>query len=98
VWDESFSFLIPDSLKSEDAAPFMCAGATVFNALTTHDVKAFHRVGVIGVGGLGHLAIQFDSKMGCEVIAFSTTASKKTEALSFGAREFYTVDRDYSPN
>ena len=69
----------------------MCAGATVFNALNAHEVKAYHRVGILGVGGLGHLAIQFASKMGCEVVVFSTTASIKTEALKFGAREFYTV-------
>ncbi len=69
----------------------MCAGAKVFNALNGHNVKAYHRVGILGVGGLGHLAIQFASKMGCEVVVFSTTASKKAEALQFGAREFYTA-------
>ena len=69
----------------------MCAGATVFNALNAHDVKAYHRVGILGVGGLGHLAIQFAAKMGCEVVVFSTTASKKEEALTLGAREFHTV-------
>jgi D-arabinose 1-dehydrogenase-like Zn-dependent alcohol dehydrogenase len=91
VWRESFLFLIPESIESEDAAPLMCGGATVFNALNAHNVKAYHRVGILGVGGLGHLAIQFASKMGCEVVVFSTTSSKKTEALQFGAREFYTV-------
>jgi D-arabinose 1-dehydrogenase-like Zn-dependent alcohol dehydrogenase len=91
IWDESFLFLVPENLKSEDAAPLMCGGATVFNALNAHNVKAYHRVGVLGVGGLGHLAIQFAAKMGCEVVAFSTTASKKEEALRFGAREFYTA-------
>ncbi|KAE9372782.1 GroES-like protein [Stipitochalara longipes BDJ] len=91
VWLESFLFLIPEHLKSEEAAPLMCAGATVFNALSAHNVKAYHRVGILGVGGLGHLAIQFASKMGCEVVVFSTTASKKAEALKFGAREFYTA-------
>ena len=84
-------FPIPEGLDSAEAAPLMCAGATVFNALNAHEVKAYHRVGILGVGGLGHLAIQFASKMGCEVVVFSTTASKKTEALKFGAREFYTV-------
>ncbi|RFU31121.1 hypothetical protein B7463_g5204, partial [Scytalidium lignicola] len=91
IWLESFLFRIPDNLKNEDAAPLMCGGATVFNALNAYDVKAYHRVGVLGVGGLGHFAIQFAAKMGCEVVVFSTTPSKKAEALQFGAREFYTV-------
>jgi len=91
VWHESFLFLIPGNLKSEEAAPLMCGGATVFNALNAHNVKAYHRVGILGVGGLGHLGIQFASKMGCEVVVFSTTASKRAESLQFGAREFYTV-------
>ncbi|RDW59935.1 alcohol dehydrogenase-1 [Coleophoma cylindrospora] len=93
VWHESFLFLVPENLKSEEAAPLMCGGATVFNALNAHSVKAYHRVGVLGVGGLGHLAIQFAAKMGCEVVVFSTTDSKKAEALQFGAREFYVVSQ-----
>lgn len=56
---ESFLFTIPDAVSLEDAAPMMCAGATVFEALTRYGVKSTDRVGVIGVGGLGHLAIQF---------------------------------------
>jgi D-arabinose 1-dehydrogenase-like Zn-dependent alcohol dehydrogenase len=91
VWRESFLFQIPDGLTSEEAAPLMCAGATVFNVLNSYNVKSYHRVGVLGVGGLGHLAIQFASKMGCEVVVFSSTASKKAEALQFGAKEFYAV-------
>jgi D-arabinose 1-dehydrogenase-like Zn-dependent alcohol dehydrogenase len=91
VWRESFLFQIPDGLTSEEAAPLMCAGASVFSVLNAYDVKAYHRVGVLGVGGLGHLAIQFASKMGCEVVVFSSTASKKAEALQFGAKEFYTA-------
>jgi D-arabinose 1-dehydrogenase-like Zn-dependent alcohol dehydrogenase len=77
----------------------MCGGATVFNALNAHEVKAYHRVGIVGIGGLGHLAIQFAAKMGCEVVVFSTTASKKAEALRFGAREFYaTEELDAKPS
>ena len=55
---ESFLFTIPDAVSLEDAAPMMCAGATVFEALNRYGVKSTDRVGVIGVGGLGHLAIQ----------------------------------------
>ncbi|KAK5052752.1 hypothetical protein LTR84_002618 [Exophiala bonariae] len=91
VWREDFLFHIPKALKLEDAAPLMCGGATVFNALQFHGVKSTDRVGVIGVGGLGHLAIQFAAKMGCEVVVFSGTDSKKEEALKLGATEFYAT-------
>jgi D-arabinose 1-dehydrogenase-like Zn-dependent alcohol dehydrogenase len=66
-------------------------GATVFNALQMYGVKSTDRVGVIGVGGLGHLAIQFAAKMGCEVVVFSGTNSKREEATKLGAREFYAT-------
>ncbi|KAB8300934.1 hypothetical protein EYC80_002859 [Monilinia laxa] len=90
VWDADFIFKIPDNLERAYAAPLMCGGATVYNALRAFDggVKPTDRVGIIGVGGLGHLAIQFASKMGCEVVVFSTTDAKKEEALSLGATEF----------
>ena len=67
----------------------MCGGATVFNALHHHGVTSTDRVGVIGVGGLGHLAIQFAAKMGCGVVVFSGSDSKKEEAKKLGAEEFY---------
>lgn len=91
VWKEDFLFAIPDQINSEDAAPLMCGGATVFNALQFHGVKSSDRVGVVGVGGLGHLAIQFAAKMGCEVVVFSSTDSKKQEAAELGATEFYAT-------
>ncbi|KAG0652165.1 alcohol dehydrogenase [Hyphodiscus hymeniophilus] len=86
VWKADYIFAIPDSIPREFAAPLMCGGATVFNALKL--AKATDRVGVIGVGGLGHLAIQFAAKMGCEVVVFSSTDSKKDEAMKLGATEF----------
>lgn len=92
---ESFLFRIPDNMTNEVAAPLMCGGATVFNALSLHGVKSTDRVGIIGVGGLGHLAIQFAAKMGCETIVFSGTDSKKEEAIEFGATEFYAT-KSYS--
>jgi D-arabinose 1-dehydrogenase-like Zn-dependent alcohol dehydrogenase len=67
----------------------MCGGATVWGPLST--VRPTDRVGVLGVGGLGHLAIQFAAKMGCEVVVFSGTESKRQEALDFGAKEFYAT-------
>lgn len=66
----------------------MCGGATVWNALTAYDARPTETVGVVGVGGLGHLAIQFAAKFGCRVVVFSGTDSKKEEALRLGAHEF----------
>ncbi|KAM0462233.1 hypothetical protein ACHAO4_001434 [Trichoderma viride] len=89
VWKEDFIYKIPDNISSSHAGPLMCGGSTVFNALKLNGVRSTDRVGVIGVGGLGHLAIQFASQMGCEVVVFSSTEQKKAEALAFGASEFY---------
>jgi D-arabinose 1-dehydrogenase-like Zn-dependent alcohol dehydrogenase len=91
IWKAAFLFHIPDAISSEEAAPLMCAGATVFNALYLGNVRATDRVGVLGVGGLGHLAIQFAAKMGCEVVVFSGTDSKRAEAKELGASEFYAT-------
>lgn len=91
VWREAFLFKIPDNMSNEDAGPLMCGGSTVFNALHAAQVRPTARVGVVGVGGLGHLAIQFAAKMGCEVVVFSGTDSKKQEALKLGAREFHAT-------
>jgi D-arabinose 1-dehydrogenase-like Zn-dependent alcohol dehydrogenase len=91
VWKEAFLFSIPDSMTDAEAAPLMCGGATVFNALKMYNVQPTDRVGVIGVGGLGHLAIQFAAKMGCDVIVFSGTESKKEEAMKLGATEFVAM-------
>ncbi|KAK4936440.1 hypothetical protein LTR10_022657 [Elasticomyces elasticus] len=91
VWKEDFLFQLPEGMKSEDAAPLMCGGATVFNSMQQYGIKSTDRVGVIGVGGLGHLAIQFASRMGCQVVVFSGTDSKKDEAMKLGAMEFYAT-------
>lgn len=91
IWREAFLFPIPDSMSNEAAAPLMCGGATVFSAIFSNNVEPTHTVGVIGVGGLGHLAIQFASKMGCNVVVFSSTDSKKDEAIRLGAHEFYAA-------
>lgn len=88
VWKESFLFKIPDGLSDEAAAPLQCGGATVFNALRAYNAQPTETVGIMGVGGLGHLAIMFAAKMGCRVVVLSGSDSKKDEAMRLGAHEF----------
>ena len=66
----------------------MCGGITVFNPLLLWKVKPTARVGVIGIGGLGHMALQFAKSWGCEVTAFSSSPEKEAEARGFGADHF----------
>lgn len=84
-----FAVPIPDALESESAAPLLCGGITVFSPLRRYATPGC-RVGVIGIGGLGHLALQFAGAMGCEVTAFSRSADKEAEARRFGAHHFLT--------
>ncbi|ESK91369.1 alcohol dehydrogenase [Moniliophthora roreri MCA 2997] len=88
VWKAQWLIKIPDGIPSAEAATLMCAGVSVFSPLLKH-VKPTDRVGVVGVGGLGHLAIQFARKMGCEVVVFSRSPDKREECLAWGARDFY---------
>ncbi|HEY7302974.1 MAG TPA: NAD(P)-dependent alcohol dehydrogenase [Bryobacteraceae bacterium] len=76
---------IPDCIDVAKAGPQLCGGITVFNPLVQFDVRPTDRVGVIGIGGLGHLALQFMNKWGCHVTAFTTSASKADEAKKMGA-------------
>ncbi|KAK4240927.1 chaperonin 10-like protein [Achaetomium macrosporum] len=89
VWREAFLHRIPDEITDEAAAPLQCGGATVFTAL--YDVKPNEVVGILGVGGLGHLAIQFAAKMGCRVVVLSGTDSKRGQALELGAHKFVAM-------
>jgi uncharacterized zinc-type alcohol dehydrogenase-like protein len=75
---------IPQKLPSADAGPLLCGGVTVFSPLAMH-AKPRDRVGVVGIGGLGHLAVKFAAKFGCEVTAFTSSESKFGEARGFGA-------------
>ncbi len=93
VVDSRFAFPIPDALSSENAAPLLCAGVTVFTPMRRFGVRPGQKVGVIGIGGLGHLALQFARAMGCEVTAFSSSPDKEAEAKAFGAHQFVTLDK-----
>lgn len=78
---------IPDGVELESAGPLFCAGITVFNPLVQFDIKPTDKVAVIGIGGLGHLALQFLNAWGCEVTAFTSSEEKKKEALGLGAHD-----------
>ncbi|KUI61793.1 putative formaldehyde dehydrogenase AdhA [Cytospora mali] len=88
IWREAFLFKIPDGMTDEEAAPFQCAGATVWTALMAYNTRPTETVGIMGVGGLGHIAIQFANKIGARVVVLSGTDSKKEEAMRLGAHEF----------
>lgn len=78
-------FKLPDGVDPASAGPLFCGGATVFSPIADFGVKPTDRVGVIGIGGLGHLAIQFLNAWGCEVTAFTSSDSKTDEAKKLGA-------------
>jgi alcohol/geraniol dehydrogenase (NADP+) len=83
-----FAIPVPAALESEHVAPLMCAGITVYAPLRNHGVRPASRVGVIGIGGLGHLGVQFAKTFGAEVTAFSTSKDKEAEAKALGAHHF----------
>jgi uncharacterized zinc-type alcohol dehydrogenase-like protein len=83
-----FVIPIPDALESQHTAPLLCGGITVYNPLRTHGINPSSRVGIVGIGGLGHLAIQFARVFGAEITAFSTSAAKEEEARALGAHHF----------
>ncbi len=88
VTDENYVLKIPASLDLAAAAPLLCAGITTYSPLKHWEVKAGQRMGVVGLGGLGHMAVKFGAAFGAEVTVFSTSRSKEADARRLGAREF----------
>ena len=84
---EKFTFPVPMSIPAEVAGPLLCAGITTFAPLS-RNVKPGDKVGIVGIGGLGHMALQYAKAMGAgKVVAITTSASKEAMAKSFGATE-----------
>jgi len=83
----SWAIPIPEGMELSKAGPLLCGGITVFSPIFLSNLKPTDSVGVIGIGGLGHLAIKFLKHWGCDVIAFSSNPSKKDEILSMGANK-----------
>lgn len=88
VSDWRFAYPLPDAIDLAHAGPFLCAGATVFAPFLRHGISAAHHVAVAGIGGLGHLAIQFARAWGCEVTAISSSTDKREQARQLGAHHF----------
>ncbi len=87
VVDEAFTLKIPANLDIKKVAPLLCAGITTYSPLRHWQIKAGQKVGVIGLGGLGHMAVKFAHAFGADVVVFTTSPSKVEDALRLGANE-----------
>jgi uncharacterized zinc-type alcohol dehydrogenase-like protein len=95
VLKEKFAYALPEALEPAAAAPLMCAGVTVWEAMNVVGVGPSHRVAVAGLGGLGHLAVKFAVALGAEVTVLSHSRTKSTDARTLGARALVvTTDND----
>jgi alcohol dehydrogenase (NADP+)/uncharacterized zinc-type alcohol dehydrogenase-like protein len=92
VVNEHFVVHIPEHISFQEAAPLLCAGITTYSPLMKFDLKKGDKVGVAGIGGLGHMAIKIAVSKGAEVYAFTTSPSKVEDILGFGAKEAIVVD------
>lgn len=92
---EKFVLAVPDALDLSRAAPLLCAGITTYSPLKTWNVQPGSRVGVIGLGGLGHMAVKLAFAMGADITVMSRSADKEADALALGAqRLLVSSDRD----
>ncbi len=89
VVDEDYVLRIPPGMDLAGAAPLLCAGITTFSPINTWDLQPGQRYGVIGMGGLGHMAVKLAAAKGAEVIVFTTSEDKIEDAKAFGATEAY---------
>ena len=92
VVKEHFVVHIPEHISFQEAAPLLCAGITTYSPLMKFDLKQGDKVGVAGIGGLGHMAIKIAVSKGAEVYAFTTSPGKVKDILAFGAKEAIVVD------
>ena len=92
VTDSRFAFKIPNGLETQSVGPLLCGGITVFSALHYAGMTSAQRIGIIGVGGLGHMAVQFAAKMGNHVTAFTTSQDKAEFAAQLGAHDAIVVN------
>lgn len=87
IANEKFVLSVPKNLPLEKVAPLLCAGITTYSPLKHWNVGKNHNVGIIGLGGLGHMAVKFARAFGAHVVVFTTSESKRDDALKIGAHE-----------
>lgn len=92
VVKEHYAIKIPESMSLQDAAPLLCAGITGFSVLTKSSIKKGNKIGIAGIGGVGHLAIKLAASKGLEVYAFTTSKDKTNDILEFGAKQAIVVN------
>jgi uncharacterized zinc-type alcohol dehydrogenase-like protein len=98
VLSERFAIKIPEKADISKVAPLLCAGITTYSPIRYAKVKAGDKVAVAGYGGLGHMAVQYLVKAGCDVTVFDITDAKRVDALRMGAKDYFNVTADnYSP-
>ncbi|KUJ20897.1 NADP-dependent alcohol dehydrogenase [Mollisia scopiformis] len=88
---QDFVYPIPEKIQSKYAGPLQCAGITVYEALDVAGAKPSDRIGIVGLGGLGHLAVQYARAWGCDPVVFSMNSAKKEDAYKLGAKEFHIM-------
>lgn len=94
VVDERYAVSIPANLDLAGVAPLLCAGITLYSPIRHWKVSTTSRVGVIGLGGLGHMGVKFAAALGAEVTVFSHSASKEKDAYQFGAKHFILTSQN----
>lgn len=92
---DHFAVHIPENISFEEAAPLLCAGITTYSPLMRAQFNAGDKVGVAGIGGLGHMAVKLAVSKGAEVYAFTTSADKVEDIKSWGAKEVIVVDDEF---
>ncbi len=88
VVDENYVLRIPPTLSAAGAAPLLCAGITTYSPLRHWGVGKYHKLAVVGLGGLGHMAVKIASAMGTEIVVLSTSERKRKDAEQLGATDF----------
>jgi len=92
VVNSHFAVHIPDNLSFENAAPLLCAGVTVYSPFIHDNINKGMKIGVAGIGGLGHMAVKLAAFKGAEVYAFTTSKDKTKDIKDFGAKDVIVVD------
>jgi uncharacterized zinc-type alcohol dehydrogenase-like protein len=93
VVDQRYIVRIPKGLRPEEAAPLLCAGITTYSPLRHWRVGKTHRLAVVGLGGLGHMAVKIGKALGAEVTVLSQSDKKQADAKRLGARDFYATSK-----